>query len=169
MQITEKQKQELIDLNDSRVNEILGINEFESGKWYKATDSKFMVLLTKYEAKHNSYGYYFDANGVWKGYGDLGLSDCILATNKEVEQRLIEEAKRRGYKNGNYECLTGVRTYGVNEDKFFYQNYKLWHGENGDFCNRIFEEGAWAEIKNPIKQKIEKLKQEIKELEKLCK
>ena len=34
MNITEKQKQQLIDLNDSRVNEILKLG-LKVGKWYK--------------------------------------------------------------------------------------------------------------------------------------
>ena len=167
--ITQEQKQKLIDLNDSRVNEILGVIEYKEGNWYKTTDSKFMVLLTKYESEYNSYGYYFNTRGEWKGYDDVGLSKCIEATNKEVEQKLIEEAKRRGYKNGSYECMVGIGTDEVDDDKFFYEDGILWNGVDGDCCNKIFDKGVWVEIKNPIKEKIEKLKQELKELEKLCK
>lgn len=82
---------------------------------------------------------------------------------------LKKEAKRRGYKNGNYECLIGVGTDEVDDSEFFYKDGKLWQGVDGDCCNKIFGKGIWAEIKNPIKEKIEKLKQELKELEKLCK
>ena len=58
MNITEKQKRQLIDLNDSRVNEILNMTP-ELNKWYKATDSKFMIYLTKYKDDNKCEGFYF--------------------------------------------------------------------------------------------------------------
>lgn len=64
------------------------------------------------------------------------------ATPKEVEKRLIEEAKKRGYKKGNYKCLwtNDVRyddcipMYALDEDR-------LWL-KNG--C--VYSKGKWAEI-----------------------
>ena len=168
--ITKEQKQKLINLNDSRVNEVLGVIEYKEGKWYKNPESKFMVLIKEIIDDNNCYGYYFCGRvGIYKGLDDVGLSKCIEATNKEVEQKLIEEAKRRGYKNGSYECMVGIGTDEVDDDKFFYEDGILWNGVDGDCCNKIFDKGVWVEIKNPIKEKIEKLKQELKELEKLCK
>ena len=168
--ITKEQKQKLINLNDSRVNEVLGVIEYKEGKWYKNPESKFMVLIKEIIDDNNCYGYYFcGLEGIYKGLDDVGLSKCIEATNKEVEQKLIEEAKRRGYKNGSYECMVGIGTDEVDDDKFFYEDGILWNGVDGDCCNKIFDKGVWVEIKNPIKEKIEKLEQELKELKKLCK
>ena len=171
--ITKEQKQKLINLNDSRVNEVLGVIEYKEGKWYKNPESKFMVLIKEIIDDNNCYGYYFcGSEGIYKGLSDVGLSKCIEATNKEVEQKLIEEAKRRGYKNGSYECMVGIGTDEVDDDKFFYEDGILWNGVDGVVFDKIFDKGVWVEIKNPIKEKIEKLKQELKELkelEKLCK
>ena len=160
--ITQEQKQKLIDLNDSRVNEILEVKEY--GKWYRyRRQPKFLAFV---KDRSNRYG--FNMHGIWFNMraGEPLDNGYILATKEEVEQRLIEEAKRRGYKNGNYECLLG--DYGTEENVkecFYYDTDGcLYHGGEDDANNIVFEKGTWAEIKNPIKEKIEKLEQELKQL-----
>lgn len=57
---------------------------------------------------------------------------------------LKKEAKRRGYKNGNYKCLYSS-TMEV-EDKYFLDEENcFWHGVDGN-ANLVFENGQWAEI-----------------------
>ena len=173
MKITKKQKQQLIDLNDSRVNKILDLG-LKVGEWYKATDSKFMVLLTKFNSMYDSKGYFFDTSGDWKGFGDVGLGQCIKATHQEIDQALTDEAKRRGFKEGaKFKSLSEngkIRTVSDETGMFYYikENSlttstpkKEWYNKHNVQSNpTIFKDGVWAEI---IDEKSE-LKQEIKEL-----
>lgn len=158
MQVTEKQKQQLIDLNDSRVNEILELNP-QLNKWYKVSNSKFMVYLTKYVGLNQCEGFYFGADsGEYKGFSDnLGFRYCVLATKQEIEQALIFEAKRRGFKEGvKFKDLHIGKEAIVDEVRYYDDSEDL---RAGGYC--IFYGGQWAEI---IDEKAE-LKQEIKELE----
>lgn len=74
------------------------------------------------------------------------LSDKIPATDKEVSEALISEAKRRGYKNGNYKCLSNYfPTIEKVKDVFFIRDGCLFAGLTEN-CNIIFRYGVWAEI-----------------------
>lgn len=157
MQITEKQKQQLIDLNDSRVNEILEL-VLEDNTWY-IYETKSIQFNIK-----NGHGYGYSNSQGWVDKCEwLRYPNCNglakKATKQEVEEALIKEAKRRGYKNGNYKCLSS-RTIKVVDRYFFDKDNRLWHGVKG-VANLVFINGQWAEI---IDEKAE-LKQEIKELE----
>lgn len=84
--ITQEQKQKLINLNDSRVNEILEVKEY--GKWYKCKGfPKYLAFM----AKEGRFG--FNTNGDWfdlnKVVPDLNNVCWIKATNEEVEQALV--------------------------------------------------------------------------------
>lgn len=130
--------------------------EFKVGKWYKwdkteKTDVLFYATeLTDYPA---IYGYGFGGKGVWSdetffyrnpnNYNDA-LTHLIPATDQEVEEALIKEAKKRGYKSGNYECLKGS-TFTHNDD-YEYDRGELFTGFINDQRNIIFSNGKWAEI-----------------------
>jgi hypothetical protein len=118
------------------------------GKWYKSNG-----FLRKFEGKFgNSSVFGFKKDGSY--YSSLGFheeDEHILATDEEVSEALIEEAKRRGYKNGNYKCISGLKTYEV-KDSFFLDQGELWMGKSG-LSNQVFENGVWAEIieeENPV-------------------
>jgi hypothetical protein len=76
------------------------------------------------------------------------INDATLATEEQILKFMIPEAKKRGYKNGNYKCmLSNINTYKVNENQFFFSDGHLWHGvRKGVKYNKIFEKGKWAEI-----------------------
>lgn len=86
MQITEEQKQQLIDLNDSRVNEILELNPYNA--WYKfeGMNHFLMYVIDK------SCRYGFGISGNWHdkscGHEDISVG-YIKATKQEVEQVLV--------------------------------------------------------------------------------
>ena len=152
MNITEKQKQQLIDLNDSRVNKILNI-KLNLNKWYKDIDSKFMIYLTKYTDLNNCEGFYFDGTyGEYQGFDDnLGFHSCILATKQEIEQALTNEAKRQGF------GTSGNKFHFCKED-----NRLLIDGVE------IFNNGQWAKItdeKSELKEEIKELRNKLKSLE----
>lgn len=84
MQITEKQKQQLIDLNDSRVNEIL--NVLEVGEWYFNGNGK--TLFCYNNTRNKRYG--FNSEGKWsEGIGNACDNTLKKATKQEVEQALV--------------------------------------------------------------------------------
>lgn len=94
------------------------------------------------------------------------------ATKEEVEEALINFARKQGYKNGNYECLAGNgSTHEVNEDSFYVcLDDNVWHGEEGVYYNLVFNSytGEWAEIINAenreLKEQIEKVEKQLNEL-----
>jgi hypothetical protein len=76
------------------------------------------------------------------------INDATIATEEQILKFMIPEAKKRGYKNGNYKCmLSNINTYKVNENEFFFSNGHLWQGvRQGVKYNLIFSNGKWAEI-----------------------
>lgn len=142
MKITEKQKQQLIDLNDSRVNEILDLG-LKVGEWYFNGNGKTLFC---YNGTNNKI-YGFNSSGIWSIWIGCAYDSTLKkATKQEVEQALIEEAKRRVYKNGNYKCLLSS-TIEVFEMYFLDEDNCLWHGVKGD-ANMVFCNGQWAKIIN---------------------
>lgn len=128
MKITEEQKQQLINLNDSKVNEILGVNTYNN--WYKYKNTNFLMYI------HDNGRYGFGADGLW--LDNLNENKSLnkiegynLATAEEVEKALVNEAKRRGF---------GDRL----EVWDFNGNYTIMSSKSGV----IFEYGKWAESFN---------------------
>lgn len=105
-----------------------------------------------YKTKEGYYG--FDCVGDWRDYTEYSNYETKYrkATPQEVEQALIEEAKRR-YKVGDViKCLGGVESE-VNGTAFVFNNNSLFsNGERvngGDWFNtsaKVFENGKWAAI-----------------------
>tara|TARA_R110000850_G_scaffold276000_2_gene416627 strand:+ start:37 stop:657 length:621 start_codon:yes stop_codon:yes gene_type:complete len=117
--------------------------ELVVGKWYKHGNNNFNHLMVWNNAQP-TYGFF---DGKYRDdYCFRDTFNKIPATDKEVSEALIAEARKRGYKNGNYECMTNntINTFKV-EDSFFLSGEKLWMGEAG-FANLIFKNGIWAEI-----------------------
>lgn len=166
MKITELQLQQLKDLNDSKVNEILGLG-LQIGKWYKNLIGNGLFYITK--VTDNKFYYYgFDLNKE-SYYNDWYLFSHVKLTpanNEEIETALIEEAKRRYKTNNIVKCKHhnwDTRIYEMLS--FVFHENKLWSKSVfGNVC--IFKDGKWAEvISNPIQNKIDKLRKEIDELE----
>lgn len=140
--------------------------KFEVGKWYKSKNpaKKTLFVLTKFTEDHgvfkNTDGYGFDFEGDWKGNGfDLFGCDVSLfipATKEEVEEALIKEAKRRGFKEGvgfKDMCATQSLRNGI----FLYECpiHGLCLIDNNKYTgNYIFWGGKWAEIIKEEKIKI---------------
>ena len=90
----------------SIIEEKLGIgkeeNQFEKkeGKWYKASyKSKYLVYAEKLDGNDVLKGYGFCDSGNWHVFTGSYASvlKTVEATNEEVVEALIEEAKRRGF------------------------------------------------------------------------
>ena len=119
--------------------------------WYKTSEFPNWMGYIDYE---NDKVYGFGAlDGRWfesnksEEYVGLGYE---LAPEKEVKERLIEEAKRRGFV---YEAKTTViedkencenRDTGKVGSMFNFINNNLYVSGYGQWC--IFKDGQWAEI-----------------------
>lgn len=131
------------------------------GKWYKHEYGS-IFCVTSINESGSLYGYGFLKDGSWFSFIDESSSKCACnniakeytteATSTEVEQALIEEAKRR-YKAGDViKYLDGVESE-VKGNSFVFSNNNLFsNGERvngGDWFNtsaKVFEDGKWANI-----------------------
>jgi hypothetical protein len=97
----------------------------EINGWYKSKEVKSWCVFI--ENGINRYG--FDAFGNWFGGRNYTYElekDDYKATDKEVEEALIKEAKRRGFKEG------------VRVDKLLYGNLGSLNGDSKTCENKEF-------------------------------
>lgn len=113
----------------------------EVGTWYKDTDG----CIVNYQGGNKGYGvtsygaawYYNDG---W-GFED-GTENWSKTSDDEVEVVLVNEANKRGYKEGvSIDFVAGKCT--LNNVDPYLRNGDLWYGD----C-RVFVNGKWAEIIN---------------------
>ena len=137
-------REQLRSLTDPKVKEMFPDAfkvELEIGKWYKSEHGNLVFNNGKFGEKE-TYGF---------GYVTMYFLDKItfrkplewqLATNQEVSEALINEAKTRGYKKGvicKFRSIKEARKIG--SDKYFFDKESLFLGRNA-----IFYKGIWAEI-----------------------
>ena len=123
---------------------------FEVGKWYKR-DSGSIIFIQEFNSLIKGYG--VDYVGEWRNeYISSGdKSEYRPATDKEVEEALIKEAEKRGFKEGVrvISVFSGVSSIIRNIDVDFDPLVRAL------FMNGIgiFRNGKWAEIikDEPIK------------------
>ncbi len=123
------------------------------GKWYKDTQSDFKRLVyISGEGNKIPTGYGFDNNRDWTdSIQGFALSSYTLdeATDKEVEEALIKEAKKRGFKKGVKCKRLDNFYYGEGDDeivgKITYDGNLSIKTKN-DYNFGIFKNGIWAEI-----------------------
>ena len=131
------------------------------GKWYKSRSCLF-----NYQKHGNVYGFFGD--GVWNN-GNWSWDDTIAkpATDKEVEEALIKEAKNRGFKigvkfiklsNGVVQTVDGLPYFEYG--RVAVESPKTeWSSVYKGGCSNpsIFDNGKWAEIVETItKEQAEK-------------
>lgn len=158
--INEKGSYELTPETLKAITEPVISSELEVGKWYIDDDMPLRIVYV--EKAHGDLGdnesiegYGFDGVGKWNIYNPsrvLAGSDYMrLATHEEVETALIEEAKRRGFKDG-------VRfKSAASGDEFTFNGKPKLCEKNSlvSFLGCIFINGKWAEIIEEPKQEID--------------
>lgn len=163
MKITKSQIKELAELNNATKEKLtefypeLFKQELQVGKWYKSID-KSNIIFNVIEIKDEVFYFYgYNVVNIYKDYdwyslSDLGLKNGFrLATDQEVEEALIKEAKKRygeDWENVKIEkdakdlfnntsgSAVNYGCYGVT-----YTCNELWN-RNG----RLFYHGKWAEV-----------------------
>lgn len=120
-------------------------------------------------------GFGIDSLGRWEAGEWSFISSPEMwqpATREEVEEALINFARKKGYKNGNYKCLAMPHTtFEVDENIVHIDNnFDVWHGDENDTHNLLFNSitGKWAEIiedeNRELKEQIQKLEKQLNEL-----
>ena len=110
--------------------------------WYKDSQNEWCMFF-----QDGMMEYGFNTDGNWRGdikhfYSPI-YSD-YKATDQEVEEALIKEAKNRGFKEGNYKCLEGS-IYKHSDDYKFYGSLLVTGFVDGA-RNVLFKDGKWATI-----------------------
>lgn len=109
---------------------------FDVGKWYKGTFNDGWLLAFFQGVNVNSYGIHHEDNlwfdnHCWFDDYNLTTINYTEAAPQEVEQALIEEAKRRGFKGGFvFDDRTNI----------------LWNQQENGEERAILSNGKWATI-----------------------
>jgi len=141
-------------------------DNLEVGKWYWLDNDKCFLYF--YTSKSVTYG--FNIAGRWSDT----LSECdkisgneIEATKEEVEEALIKEAKKRGFKEGVV-VYSLLRVRKIKVDRFHSfgmsgNSLVRYGGIDGDGMTIIFKDGKWAEIveEEAKERTIEQLQKEL--------
>ena len=123
--------------------------KLEVGKWYKHPKSKFLAYYPNKDS-FTCGGFGFDMGGDWStSLGSRSKKEYRPATDKEVEEALIAEAKRRGFKKGvRFACLSVC----AGEETIIEDSFRIYQGKlraTTDGCTNwadVFKDGQWAEI-----------------------
>ena len=126
------------------------------GQWYKSIPTRSLMVFNNGK---EAYGFFNEKYGTNWAFG-IG-SFKPLATDKEVEQALVKEAKKRGFKDGvNYKTASKMVV-----KKLVFNKLQFNQDSNGGFLTdgfggSIFEYGKWATIIETItKEQAEKAKE----------
>lgn len=139
-----------------------GVNDFDC--------SKLLIFVTGFNNNGKPKGYGFDIDGKWieddENYWCVYDLKPIKATPEEVEQRLIEEAKKIGYKPG----MAIESLFSMSNNKIStHAEYVYTHKDNDIVYGGvwIYKNGKWAEIideKTEIRESVARLEAELQEL-----
>lgn len=145
--------------------ELIPVPKIELGKWYKEIDGLGLVLYKEDGMKN--YGFVTGedrwSNIIYFGDNSESRKRFKKATPEEVKERLIAEAKKRGYKKGNVICLAGRLDDEFNPDfsEWYFSGNALYSNFKGNGGQVIFRAGQWAEIL-PAKPKYPTKIEEVK-------
>ena len=122
--------------------------KLEVGKWYK--DNKYPKCIINYQiTDENKYNYGFGLYGSFSNkLGNFGNERLRLATEEEVSEALINEAKKR-YSNKKVRCLDTNNIIEIDFNEFtYYEDVNGLYAFDNDLETEIeiFKDGIWAEI-----------------------
>lgn len=151
MKITQEQKERILKLDPNFFDEKL-----EVWKWYKHNYQKDTIV---YKVDNLGYGLF---DGLWDDSWVIDVIDnWTLATEKEVEIALVNEAKKRGFESGVYflpiGCTLGLTRHGNNfafdmeSNSLIFNNYCIFY--NGK-CAEIIETITLQEAEKLLNKKI---------------
>lgn len=129
------------------------VEQHKIGKWYNArccgSNRIYLILLSGFDGVGNPVSNHWFHNGRLNETKGSFDKDLIPATDEEVGEALIKEAKRRELKEGVK--VSQINSYNLGNDcrdKWIIDNssYKFINGILfiGNIC--LFQDGKWAEI-----------------------
>lgn len=152
--------------------------ELEVGKWYKHPNGSVYFINHECDRGH-LYGYGFDEKGNWDvkhqsdsrycAFNSVAKYDITEATQQEVEEALIKEAKRIGFVNGALCNNSNVHDVDLKNNRLSFENnfeFDLEYNTlrailDSETTYSVFKNGKWAEVIKPEKS----LEERVKELE----
>jgi len=147
-ELTKEQIREIYN-NPELLKELFPEAFLEAGKWYYISYLSMERLFNfsgDYDINNNPLGYGFNSSNEFIDFDSFGWAyDTIqLATNEQVRESLIKEAKKRGYKAGVTvkSAISGNKLYITKCNLIF--NEILNNLYMDIVC--IFYDGKWAEI-----------------------
>ena len=140
--------------------------ELEVGRWYKLKDNPKILALYDCFKHHRPYVYIFNEKGDYEYRVEFSLFELPtyweLATEEEVSEALINEAKKRGYKEGvrcQFGLIKEIRTIETNDFEFKLEYNTLVIKRKDGNSDIIFRNGKWNEIieEEPTKEEINRV------------
>lgn len=123
----------------------------EIGKWYKGENTFINIVNLK---SNRAYG--FNIFKEWENECDgWYFNNLTLATSKEVNEALVQEAKKRGFIKDDL----AIHPFLNSQNQYFYfaNGFKLWFSDFSGQKTLIFKDGLWATIETITKEEAEKL------------
>lgn len=136
-------------------------------KWYWYNDCLLCYQSTREDKVIRAYGFLY--SGIWQNESNFGdvPKQWKEATPEEYEPRLIELAKSKGYRLGNFKCLRFPPLTIIDaKSDIFVEDGNVWMGEKTR-ANCIMHNGKWAEIidtKAEIRESVARLEAELQTL-----
>jgi len=129
-------------------------DDLEVGKWYSHL---YGLVFCSNPTEMANYGFW---DGEWcddliMDGGGVYTNSWTPATEKQVEEALIKEAKKRGFKRGAK--FKGINRYGVSSDVIWTEteDFELFTDQEGTILcggGNCFANGKWAEIIEETKE-----------------
>lgn len=133
--------------------------DLELGKWYRLLfSSKTLIYFDSLDREGNIKGYGISNFG-WRDnrvddnhWGKLNeAEDWVLATDKEVEEVLVNQVKLRGYNKENTISLSlSCNDSHLNGFHFESRDNSLYYAPYGNGGKLLFRNGKWAEIREGL-------------------
>ena len=126
--------------------------ELEVGRWYRLKGNPEILALYDCFKHHRPYAYIFNENGNYEYRVEFSLFELPtyweLATEEEVREALINEAKKR-YTNKKARCLDTNDIIKINFNELtYYEDINGLYAFDDDLDTEIeiFKDGIWTEI-----------------------
>lgn len=116
--------------------------DFKIGEWYTNNNDYLMV----WNGGNNTFGFINDEfNDGWSFFAKKGKT---LATEKEVKNALIKEAKKRGFKEGVTIISLVDDCLKIIDNRYNTKDFQYFKDGNSLYLNgyKIFIKGEWAKI-----------------------
>ena len=114
---------------------------YEIGQWYKNNNTGCVI---NYQGGKSGYGFHWSS--VWREtdrwtFKSLPMDWQPFTDREKLKELFIQEAKRRGLKHGNFDCLRSKTTLG----KGSYPEFELDSSCNfWIYNNKCYSDGVWA-------------------------